>query len=92
MMKAVRTAGILEDEPPVLQDLWPELGVIQEGFSVVEQPMPGGFLVQLESQDTQIALVLLFLAGQLADENVVFIDDIHAEAAEVAEPLSRFCQ
>jgi hypothetical protein len=36
----------------------------------------------------QVALVLLLLAGQLADEDVVFVDHIHAEPAEFPEPLS----
>ncbi len=58
----LRDQRLLENEPPVFLNLWLQLGIIEEGASVGQQALPGDFLVQLESQHAQIALVLLLFA------------------------------
>jgi hypothetical protein len=64
---------LLEDEPPVLLDLRPQLGVIEKDSAVGQQPLPGLLLVQLKGQDAQVELMLLLLARKLADEDVVLV-------------------
>ena len=79
---------LLENEPPVFLDLWLQLGIIEEGAAIREQAESGDFLVQFESQHAQVALVLLLLARELANEDVILVDDIDAKAAEISEPMS----
>ena len=56
-------------------------------MAVGEQAASGGFPVQLKCKHAHVELVLLLFTGKLADEDVVFVDQVDAEPPEVAEPL-----
>ena len=44
--------------------------------------------IQFESEHTQVELTDWHLTGKVADEDIIFLDQIDAEPAEAAEPLS----
>ena len=78
---------ILEDEPPIFLNLRLQLGASRNAAPIDKQAPPGCFLIEFESQYTQIALMLLLFARELADEDIVIVDDKNAEFAKLSEPV-----
>jgi hypothetical protein len=86
-LRLLKAQRFLKNKTPVFLDLGPQVQVVHESLPIAEQPAPRSLLVQFESQYPQVAQVFLLFTRELADENVILVDDKNAKPSEVAEPL-----
>src|SRR5262249_33900000 len=86
--RALRKQRLAEKELPVRLDLRAIVCTREKQLAISEEQLSDPLPVQRTRHDSEIVLVFLLAARQLAHEDVVLIDQVDAESAEGSQIMS----